>query len=61
MDITRYIKNENEKPLEHIAEHGGMCRIFRKIACVGDSLSSGEFQIRQEDGAFAYYDMYEYS
>lgn len=61
MDITRYIKNENEKPLDNIAEHGGMCRIFRKIACVGDSLSSGEFQIRQEDGAFNYYDMYEYS
>lgn len=61
MDIKKYIKNESEKPLDNIVQNGGMCRIFRRIACIGDSLSSGEFQIRKEDGTFDYYDMYEYS
>ncbi len=61
MDIKKYIKNKDEKPLNHIAINGGMCRIFRRIACVGDSLSSGEFQLTQKDGSFAYYDMFEYS
>lgn len=61
MDLKKYIKNDTEKPLENIAVNGGMCRIFRRIACVGDSLSSGEFQIRKEDGSFNYFDMYEYS
>ena len=61
MEISRYIKNRNEKPLDNIAMNGGMCRIFRRIACVGDSLSSGEFQIKKEDGTFDYYDNFEYS
>ena len=38
-----------------------MCRIFRRIACVGDSLSSGEFQTKKEDGTFDYYDKFEHS
>jgi lysophospholipase L1-like esterase len=61
MNIKNYIKQKNENPLDNIPLNGGMCRIFRKIACVGDSLSSGEFQIRNEDGSYSYYDMFEYS
>ncbi len=61
MDISKYMKNDTEKPLDNITQNGGMCRIFRRIACVGDSLSSGEFQIRKKDGTFDYYDLFEYS
>ncbi len=61
MDMSRYLPNENEKPLDHIAVNGGYCRIFRKIACIGDSLSSGEFQIKRRNDTYGYYDKYEYS
>ena len=60
MDIKRYLKNDGEKTLDNTAVNGGMCRIFRRIACIGDSLSLGEFQIRKEDGTFDYHDMYEH-
>ncbi|MBQ8309857.1 MAG: SGNH/GDSL hydrolase family protein [Clostridia bacterium] len=51
----------NEKPLDHIPSDGGYCAIFRTIACVGDSLSSGEFESTKEDGSKGYHDFYEYS
>lgn len=51
---------EDEKPLENIVTDGGFCKIFRTIACVGDSLSSGEFELFI-DGEHQWYDMYEYS
>ena len=35
---------ENEQPLDHLLPDGGFCGIFRKIGCIGDSLSSGEFE-----------------
>lgn len=37
--------------------------IFRTIACVGDSLSSGEFEVKSKDGAnkSIYLDMFDYS
>lgn len=53
--------NENEKPLERLVSDGGFCGIFRTIGCVGDSLSSGEFEATNPDGTAAYIDMYEYS
>lgn len=52
--------NKDEKPLDNIVEDGGFCGIFRTIACVGDSLSSGEFQVFK-DGENKYYDKFEYS
>ncbi len=52
---------ENEQPLDRLPEDGGFCGIFRTFACVGDSLSSGEFQIPKEDGKWGFYDMFEYS
>ena len=46
MDIMEYaFENSEKKPLDHIALDGGMCGIFRTIGCIGDSLSSGEFQV----------------
>lgn len=52
---------ENEKPLEKTAVNGGYTAIFRTIGCIGDSLSSGEFESDAGDGKSGYHDMYEYS
>lgn len=52
--------HENEKPLENLVTNGGFCGIFRKIACIGDSLSSGEFESLM-NGEKAYHDYYDYS
>lgn len=60
MDIAQLF-DENEKPLEKLLPDGGFCGIFRTIGCVGDSLSSGEFQTKKADGTWRYTDMYEYS
>ena len=61
MDIQKYYANPAEKPLDNIAVNGGFTRIFRTIGCIGDSLSSGEFQLKRRNGTFGYYDKYEYS
>lgn len=62
MNLQDYYFNAGEKPLDRIPQNGGFAAIFRTIACVGDSLSSGEFQIKkpQEEGYY-YFDQYEYS
>ena len=51
----------NEKPLDRIVTDGGFCGIFRTIACIGDSLSSGEFESLDEEGRKGYHDCFEYS
>ena len=61
MNINDYYVSENEKPLDKILPDGGFCGIFRTIACIGDSLSSGEFQTVDAEGTNRYYDLYEYS
>ena len=62
MNIYEYMRvGENEKPLDRIVTDGGFCGIFRKIACIGDSLSSGEFESISPDGTKRYHDFYEYS
>lgn len=53
--------DENEKPLDNLAVNGGFCSIFRTIGCIGDSLSSGEFQTKNADGSWSYTDKYYYS
>lgn len=53
--------DENEKPLDRIVSDGGFCGIFRTIACVGDSLSSGEFEAVTPDGVRNYYDIFDFS
>lgn len=54
-------ENPDEKPLDNIIDGSGMCGILRTIGCVGDSLSSGEFETVDADGKRHYYDLYEYS
>lgn len=60
MDLNALF-NENEKPLDRLIEGGGFASVFRTIAAVGDSLSSGEFERLKEDGTHSYHDYYEYS
>lgn len=51
----------DEKPLQNLVEGYSFTSIFRTIAFIGDSLSSGEFEVRHSDGSSTYHDMYEYS
>lgn len=51
----------DEKPLDNIVEGYSHTSIFRTMAFIGDSLSSGEFESRNKDGNPGYHDMYEYS
>ena len=51
----------NEKPLDKLLPDGGNVGIFRTIACIGDSLSSGEFEGTGSEGQKTYHDMYDYS
>lgn len=61
MENVDYLFPENEKPLDRMVTDGGFCSIFRTIACIGDSLSSGEFESVDENGGKGYHDMFEYS
>lgn len=59
--------DKNEKPLDKLIEGSGFCDILHTIVCVGDSLSSGEFQTLNSDPAtkenspYIYDDRFEYS
>lgn len=61
MDWNKELYNENEKPLDKLVEGYSNTSVFRTIAFIGDSLSSGEFETREEDGTPGYHDLYEYS
>ena len=61
MDWDKYFDYEGEKPLDRIVWGYSNTSIFRKIAFIGDSLSSGEFETFLPDGKHGYHDMYEYS
>ena len=61
MDMTPFLPEEGEEPLQRLVDDGGFTAIFRTIACIGDSLSSGEFESRDAEGNKGYHDMYEYS
>lgn len=61
MDISKYYIDPNERPLDVIKPDGGFTGIFRTIACVGDSLASGEFESLNAKNERGYHDMYDYS
>jgi len=61
MDWNKLFFDENEKPLDRFPEGISNTAIFRSIAFVGDSLSSGEFESRGGDGSKGYHDYFEYS
>lgn len=63
MDILKELMGtEDEKPLDRLVTDGGFCGIFRRICCIGDSLSSGEFESSDEKNENkGYHDMFDYS
>lgn len=62
MNIEQFIHpDENEKPLEQLNPTGGLTAIFRRIACIGDSLSSGELEVKNENEQKRWLDLFEYS
>ncbi len=50
-----------ENPLDTLVGGYSNTSIFRTIAFIGDSLSSGEFETVNADGKPGYHDLYEYS
>lgn len=53
--------DSNEKPLERLVDGYSFTSIFRTMAFVGDSLSSGEFETRDSAGNPGYFDLFDYS
>ena len=51
----------SEKPLQRLVGRYSNTAIFRTMAFVGDSLSSGEFEFINIEGKTEYHDLYEYS
>lgn len=58
MDPFDVFSRIDERPLDFLVSDGGFSRIFRTICCIGDSLSSGEFEIVNEKGITEYHDIY---
>ena len=42
---------KNEMPLDSLKETCGFAGVFKQIGVIGDSLSSGEFESHDENGA----------
>ena len=61
MDFKQLLGSEDEKPLDTLVTDGGFCGIFRTIGCIGDSLSSGEFEAIDAEGVKTYHDYFDYS
>ncbi len=61
MTFDNYYCGADEKPLDNLCENGGFTAIFKEIACVGDSLSSGEFAVKDDEGKMSYNDIFYYS
>lgn len=61
MDITKFYAVPGEGPLDTLKYDGGFFGIFRTVACIGDSLASGEMEAVDETGRQTNYDMFEYS
>ena len=61
MDWNNLFFAEDEKPLDRFPQGISNTAIFRTIGFVGDSMSSGEFESRNEAGEPGFHDYYEYS
>ena len=60
MNMQYFLTKKEEHPLENLVSNGGFCSIFKKIASIGASMDSGEFE-SHENGRTIHHDMYEYS
>jgi len=56
-----YTADPAEQPLERLVTDGGYCGILRRVAVIGDSLSSGEFEALTPEGEKTYHDYFDYS
>lgn len=61
MDWNKKLYAKDEKPLDRLVDGYSLTSVFRKIAFIGDSLSSGEFETCDPEGNKGYHDLYEYS
>ena len=61
MDWNTFLFPTDEQPLDRLVEGYSHTAVFRRIAFIGDSLSSGEFETVGKDGTHGYHDLYEYS
>lgn len=63
ININEYFRfdDKDEKPLDDLLESGGFSSIFRTIACIGDSLSSGELESLDNNGTRGCHDYFEHS
>ena len=62
MNVNQLInRSKNEKPLDNLVLDGGFISIFPTIACIGDSLSSGELEHVDENGNKTNHDKFEFS
>ena len=59
--MSQFEWHEGEQPLDRLVTDGGMCGIFRTIACIGDSLASGEMESIDKNGKTQFHDLFEYS
>ena len=60
MNLDKLFFDKDEKPLDTFPADGGFVGIFRTIACIGDSLSSGELE-SLIDGQIGWHDYYDIS
>lgn len=61
MDWQKELFSKDEKPLDRLVDGYSHTSVFRTMAFIGDSLSSGEFETRNEKGEPGWHDLYEYS
>lgn len=61
MNWEEKLYNQKEKPLDNLVSGYSHTSVFRKIAFIGDSLSSGEFETCDSEGNKGYHDYLEYS
>lgn len=61
MNWEKLLYTEDEKPLDNLVNGYSYTSIFRTMAFIGDSLSSGEFETVDKEGKRAYHDLFEYS
>ncbi len=61
MNWDTFLYPADEQPLDRLVNSYSHTAVFRTMAFIGDSLSSGEFETRDSDGTPAYHDLYDYS
>ena len=60
-DYKKYLGAADEMPLDRIVPDGGLTSILRTVGAIGDSMSSGEFEGKNDEGKPTYTDTFDYS